>query len=64
MDLEQLMGRYFRLKQELAIAHRAQPFQSGRIDRLADELQSTERAIEALQPLDEQCNESMLGFAR
>ena len=64
MDLEQLMGRYFRLKQELAIAYRAQPWQSGRIDRLADDLAATEREIAALQPVDEQCNDSLLSFAR
>ncbi|MES2994154.1 MAG: hypothetical protein V4844_22220 [Pseudomonadota bacterium] len=64
MDLEQLMGRYFRLKQELSIAYRAQPWHSGRIDRLADELSATEREIASLQPVDEQCNESLLSFAR
>jgi hypothetical protein len=64
MDLDQLMGRYFRLKQELAIAYKAQPWHSGRIDRLADELAATEREIAARQPVDEQCNELMLSFAR
>jgi hypothetical protein len=49
MNLEQLMGRYFRLKQELSIAYRQQPWQSNRIDRLADDLASTEREISALQ---------------
>ncbi len=64
MDLEQLMGRYFRLKQELAIAYKAQPWHSGRIDRLADELAATEREIAARQPADEQCSEPLLSFAR
>ena len=64
MDIEQLMGRYFRLKQELSIAYRAQPWHSGRIDRLADELATTEREIAALQPTDEQCAEPLLSFAR
>ena len=64
MDLDQLMGRYFRLKQELSIAYRAQPWQSGRIDRLADELAATERDIALLQPVDEQCNDALLSFAR
>jgi len=49
MNLEQLMGRYFRLQQELSIAYRQQPWQSTRIDRLADDLSSTERDIAALQ---------------
>lgn len=49
MELEPLMGRYFRLKQELTIAYRAQPWHSARIDRLADDLAATEREIGALQ---------------
>lgn len=63
MQLEQLMGRYFRLKQELAVAYRERPWHGARIDRLADDLTSTEREIAALQPVDEQCGDSMLGFA-
>jgi hypothetical protein len=62
MNLDQLMGRYFRLKQELSIAYRQQPWQSGRIDRLADALASTEREIAQMQRADEQSSTS-LGFA-
>jgi len=47
MNLEQLMGRYFRLKQELSMAYSAHPWQTGRIDRLTTELASTERDIVA-----------------
>jgi hypothetical protein len=54
MNLDQLMGRYFRLKQELSIAYRQQPWQSGRIDRLADDLASTELEIAERQRADEQ----------
>ena len=49
MELEPLMGRYFRLRQELSIAYRARPWLGGRIDRLADDLAATEREIGALQ---------------
>lgn len=63
MHLEQLMGRYFRLKQELSLAYRQQPWHGARIDRLADDLAATEREIAALQPSDEQCGDPMLGFA-
>jgi len=63
MHLEQLMGRYFRLKHELAVAYREQPWHGARIDRLADDLTATEREIAALQPADEQCGDPMLGFA-
>ena len=38
MDLEQLMGRYFRLQQELSLAYRERPWHSARVDRLADDL--------------------------
>jgi hypothetical protein len=49
MDLEPLTARYFRLRQELAIAYRSRPWQSARIDRLANDLSATEREIGALQ---------------
>lgn len=63
MHLDQLMGRYFRLRHELSLAYREQPWHGARIDRLAEDLSATEREIAALQPLDEQCCEPMLGFA-
>lgn len=47
MTIEQLAGRYFRLRQELDIAYREQPWQSGRIDRIAADLASTERELAA-----------------
>ena len=64
MELEQLMGRYFRLKQELSLAYKTQPWHSGRIDRLADDLAATEREIVALQPVDEQCNDWSMPMVR
>jgi len=62
MNLEQLMGRYFRLMQELSIAYRAQPWQTARIDRLADDLAATEREIVAVRPADEQSGDPTLNF--
>ena len=47
MTLDQLMGRYFRLRQELSIVRAQQPWHRGRIDRLENELADTERQIEA-----------------
>jgi len=64
MDREQLMGRFVRLKHELSAAYAAQPWQSGRIDRIADDLAETERQIAASFPIDEQAGESMLPFTR
>ncbi|HWH83577.1 MAG TPA: hypothetical protein VNU71_15200 [Burkholderiaceae bacterium] len=61
MALEQLMGRYFRLRQELAMAYNAQPWHSARIDRLANDLALTEREIAAAAPSDEQCSDQLLG---
>ena len=48
VNLEQSTGRYFRLKQELAIAYGAVPWNSGRLDRLTNELAATECEIAAL----------------
>ncbi|MEP6875662.1 MAG: hypothetical protein ABI887_14985 [Burkholderiales bacterium] len=42
MNIEQLMSRYLRLKQDLEIAYRAQPWHSALIDRLANDLARTE----------------------
>lgn len=50
MNIEQLMGRYFRLKQELAIVRLSHPWHNGLIARLAAELAAVEREIAALQP--------------
>jgi hypothetical protein len=48
MGLDQLTGRYRRLKQELAAAYAEEPWPTGRIDRLALDIAATERAIAAL----------------
>ena len=63
MELEQLMGRYFRLQQELSLAYREQPWHSARVDRLADDLAATEREIAARQPVDEQCGDGVPSLA-
>lgn len=48
MSLDQLMARYFRLKQELSIAYKSHPWHSARIDRLADEIVRTELEIASM----------------
>jgi hypothetical protein len=45
MKLEQLMGQYFRLKQELSTAYATYPWHSARINRLANDLARTEQEI-------------------
>ena len=50
MSVEQLMGRYFRLTQELAIVRNAQPWQAGLIARLQRELALVEHDIAASRP--------------
>jgi len=47
MNIEQLTGRYFRLRQELADAYASVPWNTGHIDRLANELAATEREMAA-----------------
>ena len=42
MMIEQLMGRYLRLKQDLEIAYKAQPWHTARINRLANDIARTE----------------------
>ncbi|MEP7296299.1 MAG: hypothetical protein ABI702_08925 [Burkholderiales bacterium] len=48
MSLEQLMAKYFRLRQELDLAYRREPWLASRIDRLADELSAVERTIASI----------------
>lgn len=48
MDPEALRGRYERLRRELATAYQELPWQSSRIDRIAEELAQTERELLAL----------------
>jgi hypothetical protein len=47
MKLEQLMGQYFRLKQDLSVAYTTYPWHSARINRLANDLSRVEREIAA-----------------
>ena len=47
MNIEQLTGRYFRLRQELAVAYASVPRNTGLIDRLADDIAATEREMAA-----------------
>jgi|KBSMisStandDraft_5_1062788.scaffolds.fasta_scaffold2892380_1 hypothetical protein len=53
MNLEQLIGRHFRLQQELGIAYSTVPWHTGRIDRLTNDLAATEREIAALEALQQ-----------
>ena len=50
MSIEHLIGRHFRLQQELAIAYSAVPWNTGHIDRLTDEMARTEREISSAAP--------------
>ena len=59
MDLVQLAGRCFRLKQELAIAYSEVPWHTGRIERLTHDLAETEREIACVQALHPQGDESV-----
>lgn len=45
MGIEQLMGRYLSLRQDLEIAYNAQPWHSARIDRLTNDIARTEQEL-------------------
>ena len=62
MTLEQLVGKYLRLRGELSAAYAALSWDTGHLTRLDDEIASTGVAISQAQPLDEQTDESMPGF--
>ena len=62
MTPEQLTGKHARLRQELADAYSSSAWRAGRIDRIADELAETERALATNQPCDEQTQDPLFGF--
>ena len=62
MTLEQLIGKYMRLRAELSAAYAALAWNTRHIDRLDDDIESTGRAITQAQPLDEQTNDSFPDF--
>jgi hypothetical protein len=62
MTPEQLTGKHARLRQELAEAYLAPAWRAGRIDRIAEELVETERAMAVNQAPDEQTDNSLFGF--
>jgi len=47
MSIEQLMGHYLRLKRDLEVAYKAQPWHSGQINRLTNDIARTERELAA-----------------
>ena len=63
MDLEQLMGRYFRLKRELEDASNAENPRPAQVERLIDDLAVTRHQIAAMQPRDEQYDDPFLSFS-
>ena len=62
MTPEQLSGKHARLRQELARAYSESAWRAGRIDRIADELAQTEKALATNQPSDEQTEDPLFGF--
>ena len=61
MNLELLTKRHFRLTQELAVEYRARPWVTSRIDRIANDIAATERAIAELHSSAEH-DESFVAF--
>jgi hypothetical protein len=62
VTLEQLFGKYMRLREELAGAYRAPHWRARHIDRLADEIVEVEREMARVQPVDEQTSDLLPGI--
>ena len=58
MTLEQLLGKYSRLRAGLSGAYEARVWDTNYINRLSDEIAATEKALMRAQPLDEQTSDS------
>jgi hypothetical protein len=59
MDVSQLIGRYLRLREELATVFKVRPFQFDRAKRLAEDLRNTRAAMLAANDGDEQSGDSL-----
>lgn len=55
MNLDQSIGQYLRLKQELALAYSVLPWNDGRINRLTVDLACAEHAIRIARVSGDQC---------
>jgi cell division FtsZ-interacting protein ZapD len=64
MELDLVMGRYLRLRQELSSAYQAPSWDSERIDALADQIAATEREIAAAQSVGEHFGEAEFGVVQ
>lgn len=60
MDRQQAYGIHLRLQQELIEAYTAPVCQSGRIERLMDDLAAVRRLVERAASTDEQSSDSMV----
>lgn len=56
------MGKYRRLRDELAQAYVDPAWDASHINRLSDEIVATERAIAKAQPRDEHTNDPIVGL--
>lgn len=54
MGFNELSGKYRRLRHELEEAYSAPAWNRPRIDRIADEIAATERALASIQPHEEE----------
>ena len=62
MPLDQLIGKYQRLRDELAQAYRDPAWDTSHINRLSDEIVATEREMVKAQPMDEQTDDMIPGL--
>ena len=62
MSIEELLGKYMRLRQELAEAYSATRWRARYIERLAEDIAEAGRAVRRSQPLDEQTDEVLPGI--
>jgi len=62
MKLEELWGKYMRLRAELDHAYEGEFQNPSQLNRLGDEIASTERAIAKAQPSHEQTSDLLPGL--
>ena len=62
MKLEELMGKYMRLRAELSEAYAAASWNTDHLNRLGDDIASTEQALARAHARDEQTGDLLPGL--
>ena len=62
MSVDEMLGTYLRLRQELSDAYAAPRLNESHLNRLAEDISKLEQALAKSQPIDEQTSDALPPF--